>query len=60
MLSGDNNGFTARGTRGQFLHVMPEFDVVVAQFGRWGDEWLPDKECESYFVHRKIAEKLAN
>ena len=60
VLSGAKNGFTARGKRGQFLHIMPEFDVVVAQFGRWGGTWKPNRECESYFVHRKIAEKLAN
>ena len=35
------------GKRGQFLHVLPEFDVVVAQFGRSGDTWLRDRECES-------------
>jgi CubicO group peptidase (beta-lactamase class C family) len=58
VLSGNGNGFTGRGSRGQFLHVMPEFDVVIAQFGNWGTSWDETKECESYFVHRKIAEAL--
>ena len=58
VLSGDGNGFTARGVGGQFIHVMPDFDTVIVQLGSWGEGWPSDKECESYFVHRRLAEYL--
>ncbi|MFP6728664.1 MAG: serine hydrolase domain-containing protein [Alphaproteobacteria bacterium] len=62
VLSGDRNGFTGLGVRGQFLHIFPERDIVIVQFSNWGE--VPNWEywefvCESLLVHRVIAEKLA-
>jgi len=59
ILSGKGNGFTAYGDLGQILHVMPEFNMVVVQFSEFDRSRENLSACESYLVHRRIAEKLA-
>ena len=50
------DGFAGIGTEGQYLHMFPEQNVVIAQFG----EQLADDSdtCEALVVHRLIADKL--
>jgi len=50
------DGFTGIGTEGQYLHMFPEQNVVVAQFG----EQLANDEdtCEALLVHRLIADQV--
>jgi CubicO group peptidase (beta-lactamase class C family) len=50
------DGFAGIGTEGQYLHMFPEQDVVIAQFG----EQLADDSdtCEALVVHRLIADKV--
>lgn len=59
VLSGAGDGFTARGTGGQYLHVFPDLDVVVVQFSDFDEPVGGAKECESFAVHRRIADGLA-
>lgn len=50
------NGFTGIGTRGQYLHVFPEQDVVVVQLG---EQNATDADtCEAMLVHRLIADEV--
>ena len=58
MLSGNENEFVARGKNGQFLHVFPDYGVVVVVFSDFEDGLDSSEECESYFVHRMIAKVL--
>ncbi len=55
--SGDElDGFTALGTDGQYLHVFPVQDVVVAQLG---EKVASDADtCEAMLVHRLIADQI--
>lgn len=58
VLSGEGHGFTALGKGGQFIHVLPEADVVVVQLGQWrgfSRDEINDARCESYVVHRLLA-----
>jgi CubicO group peptidase (beta-lactamase class C family) len=50
------DGFTAIGTEGQYLHIFPEQGVVVAQLG----EKVADdpSTCEAMLVHRLIADQV--
>jgi CubicO group peptidase (beta-lactamase class C family) len=50
-------GFTGIGTEGQYLHVFPEQNVVVAQFG---EQLANDADsCEAMLVHRLIADQVS-
>jgi CubicO group peptidase (beta-lactamase class C family) len=50
------DGFTGIGTEGQYLHMFPEQDIVVAQFG---EQLASDADtCEALVVHRLIADKV--
>ena len=55
----DTEGFTAVGIGGQFLHILPDRDTVIVQFGSWpGDraaDWPDDTECDVYAAHRYLA-----
>jgi CubicO group peptidase (beta-lactamase class C family) len=51
------DGFTGIGTEGQYLHLFPEQDVVIAQFG---EQLASDGDtCEAMLVHRLIADQLS-
>jgi hypothetical protein len=51
------DGFTGIGTEGQYLHLFPEQDVVIVQFG---EKLASDSDtCEAMLVHRLIADQLA-
>jgi CubicO group peptidase (beta-lactamase class C family) len=51
------DGFTGIGTEGQYLHIFPEQNVVVAQFG---EQLANDADsCEAMLVHRLVADKGA-
>jgi len=51
------DGFTGIGTEGQYLHIFPEQNVVVAQFG---EQLANDADsCEAMLVHRLVADKVA-
>lgn len=58
VLSGDGDGFTGRGHGGQYLHVIPTLDTVVVQFSDFDEPMGGSDECESYLVHRRIAETV--
>lgn len=48
------DGFTAIGTEGQYLHMFPEQDVVVVQLS---EKLATDADtCEAMLVHRLIAD----
>jgi CubicO group peptidase (beta-lactamase class C family) len=50
------DGFTGIGTGGQYLHVFPAQDVVIAQLG---EKLAGDSDtCEAMSVHRLIADGL--
>ena len=50
------DGFTAIGTQGQYLHVFPEQDVVIAQLS---EKLATDADtCEAMLVHRLIADSV--
>ena len=52
-----HDGFTGIGTEGQYLHMFPEQDVVVAQFG---EQLASDADtCEAMLVHRLIADEVS-
>ena len=55
----DSEGFTAVGTGGQFLHILPDRDTVIVQFGSWPGEraadWPDGTECDVYAAHRYLA-----
>lgn len=55
--SGDpRDGFAAMGTEGQYLHLFPEQDVVIVQFG---EKLASDADtCEAMLVHRLIADQF--
>lgn len=53
ILSGDDNGFTALGKGGQFLHIFPKQDVVVVQLSAQKRHWKT--LCEAMQVHRALA-----
>ena len=61
-LSG-SEGFTALGFNGQFLHVMPDRDTVIVQFGSWpqgggrNTAWPDRTECRVYAAHRFLADR---
>ena len=54
-----SEGFTGQGTRGQFLHIFPDRDAVVVQFGSWGDSWRYRTECDVYAAHRFLVDHYA-
>ena len=50
------DGFTGIGTEGQYLHIFPEQDVVIAQFG---EQLASDADtCEAMLLHRLIADQV--
>jgi CubicO group peptidase (beta-lactamase class C family) len=50
------DGFTGIGTEGQYLHIFPEQDVVVAQLS---EKLATDADtCEAMTVHRLIADSV--
>jgi CubicO group peptidase (beta-lactamase class C family) len=50
------DGFTGIGTEGQYLHIFPEQDVVIAQFG---EQLAGDSDtCEAMLMHRLIADTV--
>jgi CubicO group peptidase (beta-lactamase class C family) len=50
------DGFTAIGTQGQYLHMFPEQDVVIAQLS---EKLATDADtCEAMLVHRLIADSI--
>lgn len=50
------DGFSAIGTRGQYLHIFPEQDVVVVQLS---EKVATDADtCEAMLVHRLIADDV--
>lgn len=57
--SGDpRDGFTGIGTEGQYLHIFPEQDVVIVQFG---EKLATDPDtCEAMLVHRLLADQLSD
>lgn len=58
ILPGEPFGFTARGRQGQFLHIIPELDLVIVQFSHFGAKLGGWQECQSYRLHREIAAAL--
>ena len=51
------DGFTGIGTEGQYLHVFPEQDVVIAQLS---EKLATDADtCEAMLVHRLIADSVS-
>lgn len=60
VITKPDHSFTGIGNGGQFLHVMPKQDVVVAQFGEWGPKATSVRICESLLVHRLIANALTS
>lgn len=50
------DGFAGIGTEGQYLHVFPEQNVVIVQFG---EKLASDADtCEAMLVHRVIADQV--
>jgi CubicO group peptidase (beta-lactamase class C family) len=50
------DGFTGIGTEGQYLHIFPGQNVVIAQFG---EKIADDADtCEAMLVHRLLADQL--
>jgi CubicO group peptidase (beta-lactamase class C family) len=50
------DGFTGIGTEGQYLHIFPQQDVVVAQLS---EKLATDADtCEAMVVHRLIADSV--
>lgn len=50
--------FTALGRGGQFLHLLPDRDLVIVQLSDWSDRrgaWSDERACESYAVHAALA-----
>jgi CubicO group peptidase (beta-lactamase class C family) len=45
------NEFTGLGTGGQYLHLFPDENVVIVQFGETNSRW-----CEAMRVHRALAD----
>jgi CubicO group peptidase (beta-lactamase class C family) len=54
-FEGESGEATARGRSGQFIHLIPEEDLVIVQISNWR-RWMNRAECESYAAHRAIAE----
>jgi CubicO group peptidase (beta-lactamase class C family) len=54
-----SEGFSAIGIGGQFLHILPDQDTVIVQFGSWPGEraadWPDGTECDVYAAHRFLA-----
>jgi CubicO group peptidase (beta-lactamase class C family) len=51
------DGFTGIGTEGQYLHVFPEQDVVIAQLS---EKLATDADtCEAMLVHRLITDSVS-
>ncbi len=51
------DGFVGAGTGGQFLHILPQQDTVIVQFGSWPAPWPDDTECSVYAAHRFLADR---
>lgn len=57
---GNGEGFTAQGTGGQFLHILPADDTVIVQLGSWpADYWPQTTECNVYAAHRFLVDHYA-
>ena len=53
------DGFTAIGTKGQFLHIFPEQEVVIVQHGD-ASEYSRARRCRNLRAHRIIADSFSN
>jgi CubicO group peptidase (beta-lactamase class C family) len=52
----EQDGFAGIGTEGQYLHVFPQQNVVIVQFG---EKLAGDADtCEAMLVHRLIADQV--
>lgn len=51
------DGFVGVGTGGQFLHILPQQDTVIVQFGSLPSPWPDDTECSVYAAHRFLADR---
>ncbi len=61
VLPGEPFGFAGRGMGGQFLHILPDKDLVVMQFSAFTEAQQGGRrksECLSFALHREIAEAL--
>ena len=54
-----DGGFTAIGKGGQYLHIFPKQNVVIAQLSDDRRAGSPTNSCGAFFAHRAIANALA-